>query len=43
MPTVTIKGGYEADYNSRSKILTSLQGPLNLINGKLTVDGLAVK
>lgn len=41
--TITIKGGYEADYNSRSAILTSLQGPLKLTNGKLTVDGLAVK
>jgi hypothetical protein len=41
--TVTIKGGYNADYGSRSGNHTVLSGTLTIQNGKLTVDGLTIR
>jgi CubicO group peptidase (beta-lactamase class C family) len=41
--SVTIKGGYYADYNKgRSGISTSLKGPLYISSGTIRVDGLKI-
>lgn len=41
--TITIKGGYKADYSGKSGLPTLIKGALRIRNGKLTVDSLVVK
>ncbi|MFZ4857456.1 MAG: putative Ig domain-containing protein [Desulfuromonadaceae bacterium] len=41
--TVTIKGGYKADYKSRTGLQTYLKGPLKISSGTVRVDGLAIR
>jgi hypothetical protein len=41
--TVTIKGGYCADYSGRSGLPTYLKGPLYISSGTLTVEGLSIR
>ena len=40
---VTLKGGYHADYSSRSGQPSELNGPLTIRSGRLTADRVTVK
>ena len=40
--SVTIKGGYTADYGSRGLVPTYIRGPLCISSGSLEVDGLTI-
>jgi hypothetical protein len=41
--SVTVKGGYKADYGSRSGNNTVLSGSLTVQNGRLTVDSMTIR
>ena len=41
--TITIKGGYKADYSGKSGLPTLIKGALRFRNGRLTVERLVVK
>ncbi|HCE66258.1 MAG TPA: hypothetical protein DER40_01670, partial [Geobacter sp.] len=41
--SITLKGGYKADYSGKSGMPTVLKGILTIGTGSLTVEGLAVK
>jgi len=40
--TVTIKGGYDCNYSSKSKV-TVIQGSLVIMNGKVNIDNLIIQ
>ncbi|NVN90527.1 MAG: C10 family peptidase [Desulfuromonadales bacterium] len=41
--TITLVGGYKADYGSRSGLLSTLKGVLTIATGELMVDGLVIR